>query len=205
MSRADTATPSRKHRVLRRTVRLLWVVVGALALLLVLRALVIAPYRIPTSSMEPTLLGDSVRDERAGDTVLVLKTAYLLSGPRRWDLVAFRSPKGGADDDSPGLVKRVVGLPGETVQIVDGEVSIDGRIVEKPAGLEECRYRRSGHFGLRETTLGPDEYFVLGDNSLLSEDSRHWGALERERIFGRVVAVVLPLSRATWLERAGGE
>lgn len=196
-SPADAASPRLRGR---RIIRPLWILVVFLAIVLVVRTWVIAPFHIPTDSMAPTLLGDDPRQEREGDIVLVSMGAYLFTGPARWDLVAFHEVGAGtASTPGPRIVKRVVGLPEETVEIFDGEISVNGLVIEHPPALSECRYRRTGKFGHRAITLGKDEYFVLGDNSTRSADSRHWGALPRARIFGKIVAIILPLERARWI------
>ncbi len=179
-------------RATRRILGTLWGLVIVLSALLIVRVWVIPPYRIPTSSMQPTLLGDHEDGTETGDTVLVNKLAYLLSSPRRWDIVAFHA----ADDSDQSLVKRVVGLPGESIAIRGGEIYVNGEVVEKPEELRPIRYVNRGRFGHDEQVLGLDEYFVLGDYSYLSEDSRSWGPLQAERVFGRVIAILSPWERA---------
>jgi signal peptidase I len=175
--------------------------VAVLGALLVLRTWVVAPYRIPTASMEPTLRGDHPGDGIDGDTVLVLKSAYWLRPPRRWDLVAFAPlSERQAAGSAHGLVKRVVGLPGEMVEIRGGAVLVDGAALELPPQLAGIEYRNRGRFGNDPFRLGDGEYFVLGDNAEVSEDGRHWGPLPRERIFGRVVAIIRPWARAGWVK-----
>jgi signal peptidase I len=103
-----------------------------------------------------------------GDAVLVDRTTFYLRAPRRWEVIAFRLP----GKESRVAVKRVAGLPGETIAIRDGDVWIDGRREPNPLGLryEPPRLARPPE----SWTLGTHEYFVLGDNSLLSDDSRTW-------------------------------
>jgi signal peptidase I len=108
-----------------------------------------------------------------GDRVFVLKSF----APRRWDIIAFRFP----EEPSTIYLKRLVGLPGEELAIRDGEVWIDGQIVKKPRQLADLRYTAlpDDPFGRQPTTWGPvrlgeDEYFVLGDFSRRSADSRYW-------------------------------
>ncbi len=105
-----------------------------------------------------------------GDRLVVDRTAYTLRGPRRWEVVVFRSPV----EPSELCVKRVVGLPGETVALAGGDVLINGKRIEIPAGLgytlrygDADQLRAGWH-------LGPHEYFVLGDNAEVSDDSRSW-------------------------------
>jgi signal peptidase I len=196
---AGAGLPSGGSPVLRRLVIVLTSIAGLLLILLVIRSWVLTPFRIPTSSMEPTLLGES--PEHPGDTILVNRTAYLFSDPCRWDVVAFRSvedpPEGGPGGrpEPLSIVKRIVGLPGETVEIDDGELCIDGRRVAKPSAIEKVEYVPAGSFGQEPLKLGPDEFYVLGDNPYPSHDSRRFGPLPRSNIFGRVEWIVLPWER----------
>lgn len=113
---------------------------------------------IPSGSMENTI--------HPGDRIIGLRLAYLCQEPKREDIVIFRFP----DDESQVFIKRVIGLPGETVRIVDGQVYIDGS--ETP--LEEMYLKEvpQGSFGPFE--VPEDCYFVMGDNRNHSHDSRYW-------------------------------
>ncbi len=196
------AAGSRPSRRLRRLAIALGAAALALAALLAMRLWVATPFHIATSSMEPALLGDG--DGREGDVILVNRLAYLGTGPARWDIVAFdpieAAPVAGAGDEPrrevDSIVKRVVGLPGEFIEIRGGEVLVDGRAVEKPPALAGVRYEARGRYGAVPVLLGPDAYFVLGDNSYLSEDSRRFGPVPRSAIFGRADWIVWPWSRA---------
>ena len=192
---ALTASGGRPPRAYRLLLLVLLLVSLALSLLLVVRAFVLTPFRIPTSSMEPTLLGES--PDHGGDTIVVNRLAFLFSGPERWDVVALRPVETGEPGSAagPSLVKRVVGLPGETLEISDGAVLIDGKPMDKPPFLENVHYIQRGNHGWRPLQLGPGEYFVLGDNSYLSQDSRQFGPVPEGHIFGRVEWILLPSVR----------
>ena len=147
---------------------------------------------------------------RRGDRFLINKRLV----PRRWDLIVFECP------DEPGkvYVKRLVGLPGERIELVDGEVTIDGQVVEKPPYLHYLHYVNitiPGYDGWGQTgnpvTLGPDEYFVLGDLSPRARDSRLWNAnrtghppyaVPHELIEGVVTHIYWPPRRWRVFERA---
>jgi signal peptidase I len=141
--------------------------VGIIAALVV-RATLLQAYSIPSGSMSPTL--------EAGDHILVTPmTRYLGGGsPRRGDVVVFRNPEVG-----PGyFVKRVIAVPGEHVEIREGTVRIDGRVLEEPWTGEATR-------GSLSEIVPAEHVFVLGDHRGDSIDSRVWGVLPSGRIVGR--------------------
>jgi len=126
--------------------------------------------------------GDSMRPSfMTGEFVLVNRIGYLVGEPSRGDVIVFSSPESPHAD----LIKRVIGLPGETVQIENQTVSVDGVPLDEPYIRAEPRY--SGTW-----TLGPDEYFVLGDNRNNSRDSHIFGPLKRERIIGQAAVIYWP-------------
>ncbi|MDW8067567.1 MAG: signal peptidase I [Anaerolineae bacterium] len=118
------------------------------------------------SSMEPTL--------HNGQYLVVSKIVYHFVEPRRGDIVVFVPPNGTGED----YIKRIIGLPGERVEIRDGVVWINGYRLDEP-------YLTSGIPYTGAWTLGPDEYFVLGDNRANSSDSHAWGPLPRKNIIGK--------------------
>lgn len=128
---------------------------------------------VPGDSMKPTL--------SAGDTILVNKFAYLFHDPRRNDIIVFK--QSGSEHDYYDL-KRVIGLPGETVQIIDGQVWIDGKSMEE---IIECEVMLIPGLAKDSLTLEQNEYFVLGDNRNNSEDSRfaNVGTIVKEDILGK--------------------
>lgn len=141
--------------------------------------LAVRSYSIPSGSMIPAL--------SPGDYVMADMTAYRSSKPERFDIAVFRSPL----DSEYELVKRVVGLPGETIAIKDGRVFIDGKAIEGPWEQPE------GDFP--ERVIPADTYFVLGDNINDSRDSRFIGEIPRSDLRGRMVARFWPPSRAATL------
>lgn len=134
----------------------------------------IAPFRVEGDSMVPTLAD--------GERILVDRTAYWFRSPARWQIVVLRCPH----EPLTYCVKRIVGLPGERVQIRDGRVLVNGAVAE---GAPDVRYgsHRKPNGDVMEYQLGQGEYFVLGDNSLRSIDSRMWGtsAVRRNAILGQ--------------------
>ncbi len=136
--------------------------------------------KVAGNSMAPAL--------ESGDVVLMNRLPAVLFGPDRFDLVVFER------EDRKTNVKRVIGLPGETIQITGGYIYIDGKPLEAEDGLSEVSLA-----GLAEhpITLGKDEYFLLGDNRESSEDSRfiNIGNVNREQIIGSVWIRILPVIR----------
>jgi signal peptidase I len=125
-----------------------------------------------------------------GERVLANKLTYHLSSPKRGDIVIFDYPK----DVSQVYVKRVVGLPGETVAIQAGQVFIDGKPLAEP-------YRvYAAHGDMAAQAIPRSQYFVMGDNRDVSDDSRYWGDLPRQDIIGRAVACYWPPSRCQILQ-----
>lgn len=150
-------------------------------------------YRIHGSSMAPTL--------RSGERVLVNKVGMRLASITRDDVVLFRDPSG----EDTVMVKRVIGLPGDTVRFLGNEVQvIPGSGTSRPLhdavtpvarAAEAGDPQSSGGPGSVSMTLAAGEYFVLGDNRSGSSDSRHWGAVSRDAILGEAVFRVFPWRR----------
>lgn len=158
-----------------------------LALLIVLvvlplRLFVISPFVVDGESMHPTF--------ENLDYLLIDEFTYHFASPERGDVIVFRYPK----DPSLFYIKRVIGLPGETVSIVKGSVSIreaDGTAVT----LDEPYVVNEDATYTKNFVLGSDDYFVMGDNRPNSSDSRVWGTLPRGEIVGRVLLRLLPIAR----------
>jgi signal peptidase I len=130
-------------------------------------------FRIEGSSMEPSM--------HPNQYVLVDKVTYMLTAPQRGDVVVFNYPLATERD----FIKRVIGLPGETISISSGVVSINGEPLAEPYIAAAPNYNNTW-------ALGPDEYFVLGDNRNSSSDSHTWGPLHRQYLIGRAIFVYWP-------------
>ena len=161
-----------------------WVfeLLAAFAAALFLRLFVVSLARIKGRSMLPTL--------HDRDVALVWRLGYLLHEPRRGDVVICHYP-GRKMKRIPFLpqsfVKRVIGLPGDTVEWLEGELLLNGQPLHEPyLDQARCRFKRT----CPPRTLGPDEYYVLGDNRDSSNDSRSVGPIRRRAIRGRVVCLV---------------
>lgn len=135
--------------------------------------LVTARIRVEGISMEPNL--------HAGEFVVVNRLAYRWDDPQRGDIIVFRYPL----NPDRRFIKRVIGLPGETITIESGRVQVDGRAIDEPYLAVTPRY--SG-----EWMVGSDELFVLGDNRNNSSDSKNWGTLPMEDVIGKAVFVYWP-------------
>jgi signal peptidase I len=169
----------------------------AAAIVLVVEAQVAKPYRIPTSSMEPTLhcaapgpgcLGHS------SDRVLAASIVYDLRSPARGDIVVFKAPPLAKRRCEEGgtFVKRIVGLPGDRVSERRGLVYVNGRRLVEPY-IDPTRRDRLTRTWPRVPTKA---YFVMGDNRVDSCDSRQWGPVPRKSLIGPVVATYWPFGRA---------
>ena len=160
--------------------------VGYVVLILVLTFIIVNYVGVRTqvvgSSMYPTL--------ENGDNLIVEKVSYYFRDPQRFDIVVFPYP----EDPDVHYIKRIIGLPGETVQIIDGYVYIDGELLEEDVyGYEVMNYAGIAQDPI---VLGEDEYFVLGDNRNNSEDSRfeEVGVIQGSDITGRAWIRIWPLS-----------
>lgn len=133
-------------------------------------------------SMEPTF--------QDAQNVLVSRVHYLLGEPQRGDIVVLDAPGDDATRDNPLLIKRLIGLPGETISFSDGLAYVNGQALNEPYIKEFCTSRCNGD----PVRLGPDEFFVMGDNRNNSRDSRVFGAVSRGRIVGEVIVRYWPPS-----------
>ena len=137
--------------------------------------------------MEPTLYN--------GDNLLVDKITYRFREPKRYEIICFNSGY-----EREGLIKRVIGLPGETVQITNGMIFIDGIQIDDVKGLEKIE---DPGLAEQEIELEDDEYFVVGDNRDKSIDSRSAdiGNVKREDILGRTTLRIYPFDRFGFLKK----
>jgi len=148
-----------------------------LVVMFIIRPFIVEAYSIPSGSMRPTL--------RERDRILACKFIYRLRAPRRGEVVVFRAPP---QARSPGrnLIKRVIGLPGEVVEVRDGKVYINGKPLEEPYILEPPYYE-FGPYRVPEGCV-----FVMGDNRNDSLDSHIWGPLPIRNILGKAMVIWWP-------------
>jgi signal peptidase I len=170
-------------------------VVVAVVLAVILRTFVIGTYLIPTGSMEPTLM--------INDRIVVDKLSYHLHGVDRADIIVFATPHNEDCGGAPvaDLVKRVVGLPGETISLGGGHVYINGKLLAQPwlfSGEQGVTYAGPSRapYSLRSPYKIPlGDVFVMGDNRTVSCDSRYWGPVSESSIVGKVDLRIWPISR----------
>ena len=182
-------------------VELVLIVATALALALGIQAFLVKPYRIPSASMEPTL--------DVGERVLVNRVGNRFSKPEVNDILVFHPPVGAETPrcgirqvrDEPcrsptpqksevNFIKRVVGVPGDRIAILDGHVVRNGKRVVEPF-IRECGTDPSCNFP-RAITIPPGHYFMMGDNRGESDDSRFWGPVPEDWIIGGAFATYWP-------------
>jgi signal peptidase I len=180
----------------RVTIDWLVTIAGAILIVIGIKFYVVNPYRIPSSSMEPTLhcaRPTSDCEARFSDRVLANRFIYHFVSPKRGDIVVFNTPPEAEARCGAGgvFVKRLIGLPGDRWEERAGYVYINGRKLNEPYVKPNRRDAR---------TLGPrvipkSEYFFMGDNRNKSCDSREWGPVPRKNLIGKVFAVYWPPNR----------
>jgi signal peptidase I len=178
-----------------------WVVtiVVAVGAVLAIKAWVVNPYRIPSSSMEPTL---HCAEPQPGclanysDRVLANRFIYHFRDPHRGDIVVFNTPPLALEKCGAGgtFVKRIIGLPGDTVLERRGRVSINGQPLDEPyVPQSERNPQANGRW-----TVPQGAYFMMGDNRAQSCDSREWGSVPRSDLIGPVFSVYWPPQRISF-------
>ena len=177
-------------------------ILGAVAIVLAIKAYVVNPYRIPSSSMEPTLhcaRPGSGCEARWSDRVLANRFIYHFRDPKRGEIVVFKTPPAAQVACNSGeqgaggetFVKRLVGLPGETWREQDGFIYIDGKKLNEPYVKADRRDTET----IPSRTIAAGQYLMLGDNRASSCDSRRWGTVPRKNLIGPVFAVYWPPGR----------
>ena len=151
-----------------------------------IRTFLVGPYKIPTGSMRPTLL--------EGDRIFVDKVSYRFHAPERGDIVVFKYPA----DPKKDFVKRLVAFGGEEVEIRDGSVYVNGTQLTDSRIAKNFYYNRNDWTFAKEgqvIKVPENSFFVLGDNSAQSSDSRNWGFVPQKSMIGRALVIFWPLYR----------
>jgi len=183
----------------RRTrIALDWIltIAGAVGIVIAIKFYVVNPYRIPSSSMEPTLhcahpgMGC---EARFSDRVLADRLIYHFRDPKRGEIVVFNTPKSAEQHGCGGgvFVKRIIGLPGDVWSERDGYVYIDGKKLNEPY----IKGDRRDHQTKGPIKIGKGRYFMMGDNRASSCDSRVWGTVPRHLLIGEVFFTYWPPTR----------
>jgi signal peptidase I len=159
-----------------RLIRELIETIAFVLLVFLLARFMVQSFRVDGESMEPGL--------HTGEFVLVDKVTYLFHAPERGDIIVFHYPLNTNRD----FIKRVIGVPGDVVQTTSTKVIVDGQTLHEPYILVPF------NFASNTWKLGPNEFFVMGDNRNNSLDSRSWGFLDKSYIVGKVEAVFWPVS-----------
>ena len=153
----------------------------ALVIVIPIRILIAEPFVVSGNSMTPTF--------ENGDYLIVDKISYKLGAPKRDDVVIFRYP----GDTKKFFIKRIIGLPNETVDIKGSDVTITKEDTKESFKIDQPFVKNEAnnetHFELKD-----DEYFVMGDNRSASSDSRYWGAVKRNLLIGKAFLRLLPIS-----------
>jgi signal peptidase I len=171
-------------------------IVIAFILAMVIRTFVIQAFKIPTGSMRPTLL--------EGDAILVNKFIYgakipftdwslpEIRKPRRQDVIVFIYP----NEPKKDFIKRLVAVGGETVEIKNGTIYINDKPLDNPVFNQNYYYNRGEYGAIGKKIIVPkDSFFVLGDNSASSQDSRYWGFVPKKNILGKALIIYWPPNR----------
>jgi signal peptidase I len=171
-------------------------IVGAIAIVLAIKAWVINPYRIPSSSMEPTLhcaRPDSGCEASFSDRVLACRFCYRFWSPKRGDIVVFKTPPLAQTRCGAGgtFVKRLIGLPGEMWEERNGHVYINDKRLKEPYVQADRRDTRT----IARMKIPKGQFFMMGDNRSSSCDSREWGTVPRKNLIGKVIATYWPPRR----------
>lgn len=171
-------------------------IIIALSIFLVVYLFFMQPHQVNGDSMVPNF--------ENGEYLLTDKITYRMRNPERGEVVVFHAPPTAQCAEGTGcdFIKRIIGLPGETVEVKNNHFYINGSVLNE-GYLPQDFKTQAGHFTQRAISLGPDEYFVVGDNRSYSSDSRGWGPILKENIVGRAFFRYWPLQNIGTLEKVG--
>ena len=158
---------------------------------LALRAWVVAPFYVPSASMEPTLHGCPNCND---DHVLVQKLSYHFHDPRRGDIVVFDKPAHWHVSDDE-LIKRVIGTAGDKLALRNGRVYVNGQKLDESYVNHKCRRGTRPENGRSRWTVPKNRLFVMGDNRCDSEDSRQFGMVPVDNVVGQAFLIYWPVGR----------
>ena len=180
-----TKTPS--HGFLKEVFKFALI---AFLIVIPIRVYIAQPFLVSGSSMNPTFLN--------GNYLIIDEISYRFNEPRRGDVIVFKFP----EDPSKFFIKRIIGLPGDSVEIKNGEVFITNTNDASESSPDSATYKLQEDYVINKSfgdfsprLLAEDEYFVMGDNRPSSSDSRFWGALPKKLIKGRALLRLFPINK----------
>lgn len=184
-SNVDSGRHASEHKpsIFRRFISFLVMVAIIVAGAWLLRSFVIEPFQIPSASMEETI--------KTGDMVFAEKVSYQFSDPEPGDIVVFSDPQ----VPSRTLIKRVIATEGQTVDLRDGKVYVDGVALDEPytQGLPSYPLRTVGNVDITYPyTVPKGDVWVMGDNRTNSSDSRYFGPIDKDTVFGKAFVIYWP-------------
>ncbi len=158
-------------------------IIIAVVLALFIRTFIIQSFKIPSDSMFPTFMSKPINDR-----IMVNKFIYRFHRPERGDIIVFRAPK----QPEKYFIKRLIALGGEEVEIKGGDIYIDNLKISEPEEIANVYYSSEGYYGSGKVEVPVGHFFVLGDNTLNSEDSRYWGFVPEKNIQGKAMFIFWP-------------
>lgn len=177
----ENTSTEKKQGGLKEIVRF---TITAVIIIFIVRIYIAQPFVVNGASMDPTFASN--------DYLIVDELSYRFEEPKREDVIIFRYPR----NTSTFFIKRIIGLPGETVIMQNGDIIIKNKDNIQGMKIEDNHVENSRRTNdTFSISLGPTEYFVMGDNRAQSSDSRSWGPLERKYIIGRPITRLLPFSK----------
>ena len=180
----DKPNTTKSQKIKKELIDIIKTIIIAIIVAFIITNFIIVNAIVPTGSMKNTIMPN--------DRLIAFRLSYLFSSPERGDIIVFRAP----DDEEMLYVKRIIGMPGETINIIDGKVYINDS--EQPLDDEYIMEEMLGSFG--PYTVPEDSYFMLGDNRNDSQDSRYWENtfLPKDNILGKAIFKYYPKIEALW-------
>ncbi len=190
-------------------------IIAGILVFLIIRPFFVQAFFIPSESMENTLLGHDegtnqitgeTHDDTVHDHIFVNKMIFRLTEPKFKDIIVFRAPLVADQEDKQKglppkeniLIKRLMGLPGDTIEVRDGKLIRNNVVLNEPyikEPISEIQDSRAIYGVGQPLKLGPNQLFVMGDNRNNSNDSRFWGTLDRSRVIGKASCIFWPMKR----------
>lgn len=177
-----------KQKIIDITLDFVETIVTSLAIFFVVYIFIVQPHQVNGHSMDPNL--------QTGEYLLTEKVSYRFHEPQRGEVIVFKAPLNACIGDNCDYIKRIIGLPGDTVKVAEGKIFVNGEQLDESKYLSASVITGAAEatVGNKEIKLAADEYFVCGDNRQQSSDSRSWGPITRDSIIGRAFFSYWPVS-----------